>query len=75
MAEVPAGGEPQRRCQRVFVVRVWQEAGRPARVDVRGSVLDLDSGRKFFFSGLRDLHDFLTLRLAASDVERSGDGG
>jgi hypothetical protein len=69
MAEVRASGEPQRgRCQRVFVVRVWQEAGALAHADVRGSVHELDSGRKFFFSGLRDLHDFLTLRLAAPDV-------
>jgi hypothetical protein len=31
---------------------------------LRGSVIELESGRRFFFSGLRDLHDFLSLRLS-----------
>jgi hypothetical protein len=54
-----------RRYERVFVVRVWREEGAGSG-GPRGSVHELESGHRFFFSGLRDLHDFLTLRLAPS---------
>jgi len=52
-----------RRLERVFVLRLWQEAGAEGRDSVRGSIHELESGRRFFFAGLRDLHDFLSLRL------------
>jgi len=57
---------PGRRYERVFVVRVWEEAGASSREGPRGSVHELESGRRFYFSGLRDLHDFLSVRLADS---------
>jgi hypothetical protein len=54
---------PRRRYERVFVVRVWREEEAGGFGGPRGSVHELESGRRFFFTGLRDLHDFLTLRL------------
>ena len=67
-----AGSPPEdtrlgRRYERVFVVRVWEEAGASPRDGPRGSVHEIESGRRFFFSGLRDLHDFLSVRLAGED--------
>jgi hypothetical protein len=53
-----------RRYERVFVLRVWEESGDLTCDGMRGSIHDLENGRKFFFSGLRDLQDFLVLRLA-----------
>jgi hypothetical protein len=53
-----------RRYERVFVLRFWREADGAAASALRGSVIELESGRRFFFSGLRDLHDFLSLRLS-----------
>jgi hypothetical protein len=65
---MPEGGldenDTPRRYERVFVVRVWREANGAAGAALRGSVIELESGRRFFFSGLRDLHDFLSLRLS-----------
>jgi hypothetical protein len=65
MPEGPSkeSAEP-RRYERVFVVRFWREADGAAASALRGSVIELESGRRFFFSGLRDLHDFLSLRLS-----------
>jgi hypothetical protein len=53
-----------RRYERVFVLRFWREADEAAASALRGSVIELESGSRFFFSGLRDLHDFLSLRLS-----------
>ena len=53
-----------RRYERSFVVRFWREADGAAASALRGSVIELESGRRFFFSGLRDLNDFLSLRLS-----------
>jgi hypothetical protein len=65
-ANPPDETSPGRRYERVFVLRVWEEAGALNRDGPRGSIHELETGRRFFFSGLRDLHDFLSLRLAAS---------
>jgi hypothetical protein len=61
-----AGGIDPRR-QRVFVVRVWLEPGGNTLGAIRGSVVELESNRRFFFTQLGDLKDFLALRLAATD--------
>jgi hypothetical protein len=53
-----------RRYERMFILRFWREADGAAASALRGSVIELESGRRFFFSGLRDLHDFLSLRLS-----------
>jgi hypothetical protein len=55
--------EPPRRYERVFMLRIWREEDGAAGAALRGSVIELESGRRFFFSGLRDLHDFLSQRL------------
>jgi hypothetical protein len=44
------------------VLRVWSEAGSAA---IRGSVVELASDQRFFFTKLADLKDFLSLRLEA----------
>lgn len=60
----PEESAEPRRYERMFVVRFWREADGAAASALRGSVIELESGRRFFFSGLRDLHDFLSLRLS-----------
>jgi hypothetical protein len=49
------------RFERVFTLRLWRESG--ARTAIRGSLVEVGSGRRFFFTQLADLKDFLTLRL------------
>ncbi len=56
------------RYERVFLLRVWREAGSPTTESIRGSVIELGCDRRFFFTELADLKDFLSLRLAAPDA-------
>jgi hypothetical protein len=49
------------RFERTFTLRLWREPGVVG--DVRGSLIELGSGRRFFFTTLSDLKDFLVLRL------------
>ncbi|HLY02547.1 MAG TPA: hypothetical protein VKR56_08615 [Candidatus Cybelea sp.] len=49
------------RLERVFTLRLWREAG--ARGAIRGSLVEAGNGRRFFFTQLADLRDFLQLRL------------
>jgi hypothetical protein len=60
-------GSKGRRFERVFVLRVWREGGSGPREAIRGSVIELGSGRRFFFTQLADLKDYLSLCLTASD--------
>jgi hypothetical protein len=50
----------------VFTLRVWHEPGGSIE-SIRGSVVEVGSERRFFFTQLADLKDFLSLRLAAPD--------
>jgi hypothetical protein len=58
----------KRRFERVFVLRVWREGGSSPADAMRGSVVELGSDRRFFFTQLADLKDFLSLRLTAPDL-------
>ncbi|HEV3091038.1 MAG TPA: hypothetical protein VGX91_06275 [Candidatus Cybelea sp.] len=49
------------RLERVFTLRLWREAG--AHSAIRGSIVEVGNGRRFFFTQLTDLKDFLTLQL------------
>ncbi len=60
-------GRKGRRYERVFVLRVWRETGEGSPSAMRGSVLEVGSERRYFFTQLADLKDFLSLRLAAPD--------
>ena len=67
MSQIPPIGST-RRFERVFVMRVWREVGGGPSGALRGSVVELGSDRRFFFTELDDLKDFLSLRLAAADL-------
>ena len=56
-----------RRCERVFMLRLWREAGCTDDAATRGSIVEVATGRRFYFSGLTDLHDFLALRQGRGD--------
>jgi hypothetical protein len=45
----------------IFTLRLWREAG--AHRAIRGSLVEVGNGRRFFFAHLADLKDFLSLRL------------
>jgi hypothetical protein len=66
MPENPPSGNAKRRTERAFVLRVWREAGARAGT-LRGSIVELESGRRFFFTQLGDLKDFLRLTLEGDD--------
>jgi hypothetical protein len=53
-----------RRYERAFVLRVWREEDGTAGTAFRGSIVEFDTGQRLCFSSLRDLHDFLSLRLS-----------
>ena len=52
----------------MFIVRVRREDG-AAPEQLRGSVLDVATGRRLLFTSLADLSDFLYLRLDAGGRE------
>jgi hypothetical protein len=68
MPQRQIAGSPRRRLERVFVLRVWREAGSPPGA-MRGSVVELGSERRFFFTQLGDLRDFLSRTLAMPDPD------
>jgi hypothetical protein len=59
MAKRSESGLSRRSFERAFMLRMWREAGREAPGTLRGSILDLASGRRFYFTELGDLKDFL----------------
>jgi hypothetical protein len=59
---------PRRRIELLFIVRVRREDG-AAPEQLRGSVLDVATGRRLLFTSLADLSDFLYLRLDAGGRE------
>jgi hypothetical protein len=54
--------------EQAFIVRLWRESGVGAPGSMRGSVVELESDRRFFFTDLGELKDFLALRVAALDA-------
>jgi hypothetical protein len=59
--EAPSDVASSERLERVFTLRLWREAG--AESAMRGSLVEVANGRRFFFTHLADLKDFLSLRL------------
>jgi hypothetical protein len=57
----------RRRAERLFVVRLWREAGAPDCAALRGGVEDVTGGQRLFFSDLADLNEFLRRRLDTPD--------
>jgi hypothetical protein len=67
MAKRSKPGDSKRALERAFVLRMWREAGIESPGTLRGSILDLESGRRFYFTELGDLKDFLRLTLEAPE--------
>jgi hypothetical protein len=67
MSDDCARQESPRRFERLFIVRLWSEAGSSLTSAFRGSVVDVASGKRFFFSSLAALNDFLYLRVHDHD--------
>ncbi|MGA8533405.1 MAG: hypothetical protein WB615_04800 [Candidatus Tumulicola sp.] len=56
----------------VFLVRMWVQ-GDEERADGdewRGSVQEVDSGRRFYVTGMRDVADFIGARMAEKSQRR-----
>ena len=51
------------RAEHLFIVRLWSEAESPPTPSWRGSVQHVGSGRRFFFTNLRDLYGFVDAEL------------
>jgi hypothetical protein len=60
------GGVP--RSERLFVLRIWREDGIPAE-QMRGSVLEVGTDRRFYFTELSDLGAYLDSRLNAPGAD------
>lgn len=57
--------EANPRPQHLFILRFWAASHDPAQPHWRGSIEQVPSGQKFYFTALSDLVDFIVLRLAA----------
>jgi hypothetical protein len=56
------------RGEAVFLVRMWRQDGESsAGREWRGSVIEIDSGIRFYVGAARDIADFVTARLAEKD--------
>jgi hypothetical protein len=53
------------RSQHLFLVHIWQEPGEEAASGWRGSVEHVPSRQRMYFKSLRDLNDFILLRLGS----------
>ena len=51
------------RPQHLFIVRMWSETDSADSAQWRGSVEHVASGRKFYFTSVRDMNDFIALHL------------
>ena len=69
MPRPPPPQKSGRRFERAFVVRLWREDGLCTPGSMRGSIVELDSDRRFFFTELGDLKDFLALRVVALECD------
>ncbi|GAC1411486.1 MAG: hypothetical protein NVSMB64_21290 [Candidatus Velthaea sp.] len=58
-----------KRSEIVFLVRVWRETTNGPPGEWHGSAHHLASGRRFHFSGLRQLGRYLHLELHAAEPE------
>jgi hypothetical protein len=58
--------DPGGHVNHLFIVRLWPEGEGAAGVQWRGSVEHTASGLRLYFVSLRDLTDFITLRLHGS---------
>jgi hypothetical protein len=56
-----------KRLERAFTLRVWREAGGAETAPLRGSLVELGEGRRFYFTQLQDLEDFLKLIFEEGD--------
>jgi hypothetical protein len=63
----PSSKDP-RRVERLFIVRLWREATKGPNRPLRGSVVDVTTNRRFFFSKIRDLSDFLDVDFDEPDT-------
>ncbi len=57
----------------LFIVRIWREAARAVPPQWRGSVEHVPSHQQRYFATMRDLTDFITLRLSCLLLEEPGD--
>lgn len=55
--------ESGERSQHLFLVRIWQEPSSSASVGWRGLVEHVPSQQRMYFKSLRDLDDFILLRV------------
>ena len=60
------------RPQHLFIVRMWSETTDPDPAQWRGSVEHVPSGRKFYFTSVRDLNDFIALQIKTPPQASSG---
>jgi hypothetical protein len=68
MPDLPPSGRSKRRFERAFMLRVWREAGGRETAPLRGSLIELGNGRRFLFTRLEDLEDFLKLTFEQGDA-------
>ena len=58
---------PPKRLEHLFVVRIWEETGRSKSNQWCGSVEHMPSRQKLYFTSIRDLNDFILLRMRLAD--------
>lgn len=52
-----------------FLVRMWLPDGSTGNAEWRGSIREIESGKRLFVTGARDVADFITAHLADRRVQ------
>ena len=64
MPEAGHSDDVRPRVERLFIMRLWREAGSQDTAAIRISVAEAGSSLRFYFSDIVDVCDFLRFRLA-----------
>lgn len=70
--DLPEAGN---RDEHLFIVRIWQEAGRRLSQEWRGSVEHIPTRQRFYFASFSDLTDFIARRLKSKPHDEKNSRG
>ncbi len=61
----------ENRVNHLFIIRIWQEVGETAVSEWRGTIEHIPTQKRMSITGLTDLNDFISWRLAGAVDEQN----